>query len=231
MNATLTKIKQRGFWEVVIRPSRFVENLIEPLGDCKKLIGEQAVQFRGWPYPPYDRQTPPTAGHDYVEQSVDCGVHIEVWRYYQSGQFVHFFAMREDWLELDKYDRRLQIAPGSILWITNAIYSFTEVFEFASRLASKGLLGDSCKVSTALHGTQNRVLEFPQSGRLLLGTYRSGVNSITTEITATTTELMARSADLALERAAWVFQRFNWDHIVPQALKEDQRQLLERRLL
>ena len=226
MNKILEKIKTRGYWEVLIRPGDFVENRIEPIRKCHETVRELAVQWRGWPYPCYEIKTRPTTATDHIEQAVDSGFHIEFWRYYQSGQFAYFLSMREDWLAEEKSMSLPPISPGAILWITTAVWSFTEIYEFASRLASKGLLGDTCRISVALHGTNGRTLSYPQEARLLYDTYTCDTDPLPHDITISTPDLMARSSELALEHAVWTFHRFNWHLITPKGLKQVQDELL-----
>jgi hypothetical protein len=155
MSEVLSKIKIRGYWEVLIRPTKFVENRIENLGECKKIMHDLTVRLRGWPYPCYDDNNPPTAGIDYIEQSLEWQHHLEFWRYYQSGQFILFFSILEDWQD---QAMRLPLKPVEVLDILSILYSLTEIYEFASRLAAKELLGDSCRISITLHRTKNRQL-------------------------------------------------------------------------
>jgi len=229
MNETLKKIKTRGYWEVLIRPGEFDETRISPVGKCHEIVRELAVRWRGWPFPCYEIKTRPTTATDHIEQVVDSGFHIEFWRYYQSGQFVHFLSMREDWLAEETVMSLPPIPPGETLWISVAVWSFTEIYEFASRLASKGLLGDTCKLSATLHGTKGRTLAFPQEERLLYDSYTCRIDSVPHDVSITATELMARSSELALEHAAWTFQRFDWHHITPKGLKQVQDELLTKR--
>ena len=231
MSNVLDKIKSRGYWHVAIRPAEFVENRIESLGKCKELIRELAVHFRGWDYPHYDTRNQPTSGIDYVEQSLDWQDKIEFWRFYQSGQFVHYFGIWEDWQDQRTlYGSRLDSKPGQILSIVGAVYHFTEIYEFASRLAVKNHLGKDCKISITVHGTKGRLLTMLDPGRLLFGNYRSTLDSISREASMSTETLISKAPELAMDHAVWVFQRFNWDNIPRGVLQEDQKKLLERRL-
>src|ERR1043166_6582061 len=93
------KIRSRGYWRVVIRPSSFIAERAR-LRDLEQIARDTVVQLRGWDYPHFPRDGV-TRGNDFIEALTDSGwiQHIELWRLYQSGQFVHLFAMREDWLE------------------------------------------------------------------------------------------------------------------------------------
>lgn len=231
MNDTLNRIKTRGYWDVNIRPTEFLDNRIEGLGKCKELVRDLSVRFRGWDYPHFDVNSPPTNGIDYVEQSIDWQDKLEFWRYYQSGQFVHYFAMWEDWQDQRTlWGASIASKPGELLSIIGAVYLFTEIYEFASRLALKGCLGKNCRISVTAHGTKERVLTMLDPGRLLFESYRSALDSIPRDITVPSDKLIANSAELALDHAVWLFQRFNWDNVPRAVLQQDQRKLIERRL-
>src|SRR3989442_1688113 len=90
-------VRSRGFWRVVIRPSRFVAERA-PLRDLETIVRDSIVQLRGWDYPHFPREGV-TRGDDFILALTEAGwlAHLEVWRLYQSGQFIHLFAMREDW--------------------------------------------------------------------------------------------------------------------------------------
>ena len=229
MNAILSKIRTRGHWEVNIKPTEFLDNRIESLGRCKEIVRSLSVQFRGWDYPHYDTINMPTNGINYAEQSFEWEHYIEFWRYYQSGQFIHFFGMWEDWQDQVTRWERLTSGPGEVLSIVGAVYTFTEIYEFASRLAAKTLLGNNCKISVALHKTRGRTLRMLDRGRILSGTYTTTLDSIPRDVTVSVEELMGKSVELALDHTIWVFQRFNWDNVPRTVLQEDQRKLIERR--
>jgi hypothetical protein len=93
----LDKIRSRGHWRVVIRPTTFEEHKVPNFSDLFPIVEKNSVQLRGWDYPHIDRSHPPLTGDDWVGQEFDDGDKIEVWRLYQSGQFVHFFEITGDW--------------------------------------------------------------------------------------------------------------------------------------
>ena len=227
MSEILKKIKTRGYWEVLIQPNRFVENLVESLAKCKEIMREVSVRLRGWDYPFYNTNNPPTTGLNCIEQSLDWEYILEFWRYYQSGQFIHFFGMIEDWQDQARRIDKINLTTIPSLAIISALYKFTEIYEFASRLAAKGLLGDECKISIILHSTKNRQLVMLDLRRHLFGKYKSELDSIPREISISTADLMAKSAELSLDHTIWVFQRFNWDNPSRSVLLEDQKKLLK----
>lgn len=155
MSDLLEKIHSRGYWQVVIRPSTFVEKRIRDLTHLLPIVERCSVRFRAWDYPHIDTSTPPLTGMDWVGQEYDRDRHREVWRLYQSGQFVHVFAMVEDWLDQSLAER---FEPGKKLALGSALLKFTEIFEFAGRLAVTEAAANTTHVEITVHGLRGRCL-------------------------------------------------------------------------
>lgn len=230
MNPVMEKIKSRGYWYVTIRPTEFIDIRIPELGICKSFIRDNRVTLRGWDYPHFDEKTEPTCGLNFVEQFTDWENYIEGWRFYQSGQFVHCAALREDWFEARKVLALIpDIPPNEYLSIIGTVYSITEMYEFASRLAAKGFLGDTCEIRIILRNTKDRKLVPLDPSRDFYEGYQTSLEELPRSVELATTDLMARSAEIALEHVAWLYQRFNWYSVNAGIFKEDQRELLEKR--
>jgi hypothetical protein len=156
----LEKIHSRGYWRVVIRPDRYEEARIPSLSACRELVEKARVALRGWDYP-YMSPQGPKAGQNWIEEVVDWQYgHIEFWRVYQTGQFVHHFAMRED------YEASSQDVKG--LDFINTVFTFTEMFEFAARLAARGVLSPRAGFDVGLHNCDGRRIISWERGRFSL---------------------------------------------------------------
>ena len=131
----LDKIRQRGHSLVVIRPATFEGPRISH-EDLFPLISRNSVQLRGWDYPHIDALNRPRWGGHWVEQDIDYGHRIEVWRFHTNGLFVHYFAMPTDWRDQpDLSPADSQWSPGQELYFSDTIHLFVEIYEFAARLA------------------------------------------------------------------------------------------------
>jgi len=231
----LEKIRSRGYWEVIIRPTRFERERIKALSECTQIVQECRVRLRGWDYPHVSTRSPPhVGGVDYVESLTDWNGYKELWRMYQSGQFVHLFGCREDWLSerisIFGFPQHAYIEPGSVLSVLSTLYSVTEIYEFASRLAQKNLFDETIFLSIALHGMKNRKLIFFESQRLLFDDYVCKIADLPLDKTITVDELLGRGHELALDHTIWIFERFNWISPPRDILKEDQKKFLEHRI-
>jgi len=230
----LEKIKSRGYWQVVIRPERFEKERLKSLGECARLVLECKVVLRGWDYPHVGSRDGLRSGLDYVESLTDWGEYKELSRMYQSGQFVHLFGCHEDWwgerVSIFGPSEYSQIKPGSVLGILSTLYTVTESYEFASRLAQKNLFDNTIHLSIELHGMMNRKLFIEEFGRNLFHDYVCTINDLPYQRTIAVKEILGQGHDLALDNTFWIFDRFNWHDPPRDVFKEDQKKLLEHRL-
>jgi len=231
--AVLEKVKSRGYWDVAIRPLQFKKERLT-LTECDRIVRECKVELRGWDYPHIGQRNPPRIrGIDYVESLTDWNGYKELWRMYQSGQFTHLFGCREDWLAestgLLGPSSFARIKPGSVLEVIMTLFSATEIYEFAARLAGKNLFDEAVFLSITLHGMNDRKLTIFEPGRVLFEEYACSVADLPLEKTLAVSELLGKGHELALEDTIWIFERFNWFSASREILREDQKKLLERR--
>ena len=236
----IDKIKSRGYWYVIIRPTQFNQHLIPSLDECHRLIEESKVSLRGWDYPHLPRLGQGLSkGVDWIESSTESMVWIpilEYWRFYQSGQFAHLFNCTEDWIDLDQLQiqswGRNRPLPEKVLSILSTVYRVTEIYEFAARLAAKEIFRSDLSITVELHGMKERVLVVTGHMRApLLENYTCKLDDLPYPPKTVSLEtLLAQASDLALENILWFFERFHWQSIPVHVIKNDQRNLLERRL-
>jgi hypothetical protein len=216
----LAKIHAKGYWRVLVRPTKYVENRIPTLSDCRRNVEESTVRLRGWDYPHIKDVT---NGQNWIESAEDwLHGHIEYWRYYQTGQFVHHFAMNEDYEESSKARHGLDFI--------NTLYRFTEIFEFAARLAARGLLSPGVTVRVELHNCEGRELFSWDPGRFIVSNHRSNTPAIEYKATTTDSQLLGHGGQRALDGTIYVLERFNWNNVPRGILAEEQAKFLERRL-
>lgn len=219
---TKEKLKSRGYWRIVIRPSKFMEKRIHSLKNCVDIIRDNNVLLRGWDYPHYDSKDT-TPGDNYIDQSFcwEERGHIEAWRYYQSGQFVHYLAIWEDWNE--GIDNPRNTAYTRVLSIISTIYLLTEIFEFASRLGTKRYLGDSCDITITLHDTKDRILIFREG--FLPTNYIANIPEISYSVPLAVSDLIGNTDNHALDAAKHIFERFKWLSFDGNGFKPVQKKL------
>ena len=228
----LHKIKSRGYWEVIIRPTRFEEERFS-LSECIQKVRECNVRLRGWDYPHVSSRHPPyIGGADYWESMTDFNGHKETWRIYQSGQFVHLFGCHEDWLGEPTLffgpSKYAHIKPGSVLGVIMTLYTVTEIYEFATRLAQKRLFNGTSFLSITLHGMKNRKLTFFDSRRYLPDEYICNIVDLKRpEKSIAVDELLGRGHEMALDHTIWILTRFKWLNPPKEILGTEQQKFLK----
>jgi hypothetical protein len=208
----LDRIRSRGYWRVVIRPAVFIEKRIPNILNLFPLVEKRSVGLRGWGYPHVSSQVQPHIDVDWVGQEFDWNHYLEFWRIYQSGQFVHFFGMTQDWRDRSKYwPPKEGWQHGSLLDPTSTVYSLTEIFEFATRLSLSEAGDDQMHVQVAIRGLLGRVLQDFNGHRQIIHPQAASASEFSYSIDLSRTDLIAEPNKPALDAAQDLFRRFGWD--------------------
>jgi hypothetical protein len=212
----LDKIKSRGYWHVLIRPTRFSEERIRALHDCQQLVEQYRVRHYGRYFPYLDFQAL-RRELDHIEHGVTLGFINEVWRFYQSGQFVFFSGLEEDWLkESPRLPARSSPSrePGSVLDILGILYRLSEVYEFATRLAQQGIFGDSLLLKVSMVGMSDRLLGSWDARQFIAWglerDYKCHTSELPREKSFPVRDFIARSQEYSFEHFSWVMDRFGF---------------------
>jgi hypothetical protein len=117
------------------------------------------------------------------------------------------------------------------LSIISTIYSLTEIFEFAIRLAKHGALSLGARIQLELFGLTNRMLFFEDFGRDLYGAYICRDGNIKKEaLFPSPEELIEKGHSVALDWFIEIAHQFQWDSPPRGLFKEEQQKFLERRI-
>jgi hypothetical protein len=210
--AILDKIRTRGYWRVVIRPTSFEEDHIPDYADLFRIVEKNSVRLRGWAYPHIDYQNSPLRGADWVGQEFDRRDEIELWRLYMSGQFVHCFTLWGDWRD-HSTDRPAEPGwkPGRFMLYVPTVYSLVEIFEFAARLALSPASAVSMHVEIDLKKLRGRRLMSTDIMAPLSGVYITQMPEWNYRWEGSQTDLIARPRELAAAAARDLFARFGLD--------------------
>lgn len=223
-----SRIKSRGYWRVVVRPTRFDEDRVATLAELEESARSCVVQIRGWDYPHWPRLGTRRMG-EFIEGSVDWEDHKELWRLYRTAQFVHLFSMREDWLRDNQGIRRIDVEPGKVLSYDSTIFSFTEIYLFAGRLATRFKLGPRVTIEIALEDLVGRQLYTFDYNRVPFNEQRRAhVTRFASEADYDPQSLLAEGRKLALRPLQRLFELFSWDS-TPETLEPIQAKLLDSR--
>lgn len=228
-------------WRVVIRPTTFKEDLVPNLGELFRILEQTKLHLRGWDYPHLShRPEERSQGANWVASWCAFNTHEEYLRFYQSGQFLHLFRVRESspqWkAELEKTTKSHIFFNKDIDWskvpgyisIINFLYTVTEIFEFAARLCQKGLYKESVTVSIDIKKV-NGFLLTTDWDRAWMSYCACGTDVLSKSWEIEAKDLVSGSADYSLKAAMWFFERFGWLDPNEQVLRQDQQKFLQGR--
>lgn len=229
----IKKIQSKGYWRVEIRPTIFNKLHVPTLGEAQKIVKSCIVSLRGWDYPHWNQNTIQNM-QDWVESWVDWDHFIEYWRFYQSGQFIHLFAIHEDHMNMEEIlpiSYPLKTKHAGYLGFVSALYQVTEIFEFAARLSNKGIFSPKAFISISLHNIKDHQLVTYGGSRFLRNDYVHSTDTpILIEQEISDQDLVSKSDEFALDYIVNIFERFQWNNPPRQAFSEDQKKLREHRL-
>lgn len=226
-------IKKGPHLHVVIKPEVYIKENIKTLKECWNIMEISRVSLKGWDYPHVDWKNRAN-GNDWIASWCESEGYQEYWRLYQSAQFVQFRAFIED--AHPEYFRKSLIdipegfSPNGYLDFIRTLFTITELFEFTSRLAQKGILGKSVLLTIQMVNIRNRILCTMDPMRIWTGFNVSTENTLTKKLPISTEILVRKSEEKALEVTLWFFERFGCMDVSPEILIKEQRKLLEKRL-
>ena len=242
MDNLINKIKENGYWKVLIRPVDFEEKRIADKDAAAKTVESSKIVFRGWDYPHIDHNEGIVrSGPDSVSSFCDWpeGGHFEFWKLYLNGQFVHYFSMIEDYEMSDEEKQRarnsfhfskLDENNQRFLSIINALYTITEIYFFAANLAKSANFSKETEIIIELGNAEGRILFFRgEPFRHLFQAYTCRYQPIEEKRVVQTEDLIKNPAELALDFTMDVFKEFNWKDANKNVFVGDQKKLIERR--
>lgn len=235
------KIEKGPHWRVNFRPS--VHKVRIQMAEALDLIKTTSLRLRGWPYPFLsDERQEQILEQNYIASGSDWAGHLEYWRLYFSGQFIHLFQVREksneSWDEQLRKEAERNILPfrnksdptiPGFISILNLLYNFTEFFEFATRLCSKNLYQSEFQINVELLRIRDFALiaEYPKHW---VGYYPATADKIAKSWIVSPERVLSEGAELALEGAVYFLKRFGWHNPTLDILRQDQEKFFSRRI-
>lgn len=232
-NGIIDEIKKRGYWRINIRPRALTQKI--QLDECLEKIKDSRVSLRGWSYPyvPFfnDTHREATPGEDHYQVYVISGIHRELWRMYQSTQFIHYLSLWEDWEKEDSFRAEEEASePGANLSVIGTVYHITEIFEFLKRMIENGFYKEGVKVAISLKNTKGRKLWIRDHRRASFVTdYITSATDINYQEEFSQEGILLKFKDYALNCMSYIFNRFGWHKPNLEVMKADQEALLSRR--
>lgn len=232
-------LKSGPHWRFVLRPVAYSARRVSSLRQLADLARTHSVYLRGWDFPHIGRDDEIENGADFFGSWNDAFGIREYWRLYQSLQFIHLTDVREAiegdrWYEsydprnrLDRYANDVTLPPSFVAFV-NLVYTVTERFEFAGRLAATGLYDGLWYTSLSINNIQSfLLLSNPQ--RPLRRHLQCDIPSIHFERTVANSEVASSNRDIAIECCQHIFERFGWHDPSLQVLQSVQADLYSYR--
>jgi hypothetical protein len=208
--------------------------------DARKLVESNVVSLRGWDFPHVDPRDTYNAG-EYVACVTDWERHVELWRMYRSSQFVYignlwdisFDTQRNLMAELKRPsvlatpEQKGSIA-GAISFV-GLIYSITEMYMFASRLATARGVVDKVSINLMLRDIDRWALASGEPAIVWHRFYQSRIPMIDASMDMPASDLIEDFARSAIPAIQEVFQGFNWNDASTNVITQWQDRLLSGR--
>ena len=232
MSALLEKIRSRGYWKVVVRPTTFVEKRVLDKKTLEHILRSTSVSLRGWSFPHVDDFIELDSGTDWIGQKIEWDTIRELWRFHQSGQFVHYFGMIEDWGDnsigqwLPSHDGHRRVN----LDIKDVVAQFTEMFEFAARLSFTEAGDSGTRIEAFAGNIEDHVLSLPSSPGEVYRIPEARKPSMTYRMDLSNGDLVTERRDLALKASMEFFRCFKWEPGI-ELLRDIQAGILGREKL
>jgi hypothetical protein len=213
--ALLATIRTRGHWELVIRPQPFKERVHNPR-DLFDVVAQRAVDLAGWRLPiiadrPGEIMERRHRETDWVGLLHRWDHHLEVWRFYTSGQFALVTSVSSDWRDQSS---SWPVTPGenwqpnALLGVVHVVRMLLQMFMFCSRLAESPVGDESFVVEVVLAPTDGRKLFADSSLRTISPHYKANVDRVILKNTFSRLELLSKLDDLTISAAGRVFEEF-----------------------
>lgn len=196
-------------WRVNFRPAHFNPGSIQSDRDLFELVERNAVSFRGWNYPHVSsRLNERSATEKYVASWANFMGHVEYWRLFQSGQFLHLFSVPEVANKAWRNKYSHIDAPG-IFSVRNVIFTMTEIFEFAARLSAQRMYAGGLSIKIEVKHVRGFVL-VSDFDRLLHGEYAAHADSVARDVQSDSEDMILDNSRIAADSAVWFFNQFGW---------------------
>ena len=220
MSEIFEKIRSHGYWKAVVHPACFDSARVPGKSDLLPILDRSKVRLWGWSFPFLDDYTEEIEGPDWIGREVSFDPLIELWRFYQSGQFVHYSGMTTDWSKHfgtfsgwpSQWDSDVPGSPNVLLDIKEVMIRFAEAFEFAARLSSTQAGDDRMHLEVEVVGIEKHLLRVSPSNQV--DRFREMLNpahKVPFEFDLPMIELKSSTRELALKPAAELFSRFGWN--------------------
>jgi len=227
------KIDSIGNIKVIFEPNIYSENLI-PKKELQNILEKSKVNLRGWSFPHIPTETNDNNKRPYFISDggiefYDCWSGImEIFRFYQSGQFLAKMALRED--TMGKL-RNVELKAGEYLDFLGVIYKVTEVSIFIKNIIENTEI-EGGTIIIEINNTKGRKLDsiFNNMIDSFYDDYISGMNPVTVSCKFDREKIVNNPLQISRELIGDIFTEFNWTNYSEQMIQTHQENLVNRKI-
>lgn len=199
--------------------------------DIIDIIKKCSVSLRGWSFPYIPRQDNELSKQPYfigdgIEFYINSDKFIELFRLYQSGQFLGNFALYEDTIGESNGNK---IPSGKYLDYISIIYKVTEIVLFIKNLINNTDIEGGI-LNLEINKTKGRELQAIFSSNIIsFGNYICNIDKIIIEESFTKEKIIEDSLVISRELIKKIFNNFNWMDYSDQVINSHQENLINRK--
>lgn len=157
------RIKSTSHCRFTLRPIELNKNRIQNYSELEAIINKSIVRYRGWDFPHINQEI-------FLRENENIGSYDnwkrqELWKFYQSGQFIYLFQFHEDFFNkeiksnaygwIKKYDQNF-IEKG-FFDFECFINMITEIVEFSNRIFRNNQFLIPLEISISLNNINDRI--------------------------------------------------------------------------
>lgn len=194
-----------AYFDVAVRPGPYQGERLTP-AQLETFISEQAVRLRGWPVPMVSSRDAVRRYGRWIAQDSQSIYHVEAWRMFTSGQFLHRRALATDVNDAGELRETDPRATGAVaLW--DVLLYVVEVAELGARMATR--LGcETVTFEVSLQKIEGRELISGDRLRQLFGPYLSSAESFATHRSVDVGELLTEPRTVGVQMAQRLLRQF-----------------------
>jgi hypothetical protein len=214
-----------AYTDVTLRPGPYKEDRIRP-DELPDFITDRAVRLRGWPVPMISSRNPIARHGTWIGQDLQAEVvpHIEAWRLFTSGQFLHRRVVATDLRDAAQLRPEAPGATGAIA-VWDVLLYLVEVAELGARFATS--LGvDTIAINVSLENIAGRELISGTPERELDGLYISSAKRFTASISLDVPALLVAPRAAGVDLTQQILRQFGLN-VSDTILDQWQNQILD----
>jgi hypothetical protein len=196
-----------AFTDISVRPGPYQSARI-PRGRLDRFVVEHAVRLRGWPVP-FVANEPVQRHGAWVAQDVVASPHVESWRMFSSGQFVHRRLLATELRHSAELQPVMAAATGAVA-VWDVLFYLVEVAELGARMATS-LSIDSVTFDVAIAGVKGRELISGDFKRELHGPYLAAAERFDGTTVVDAAALLEDARGVGVGLAQLLLQQFGLD--------------------